>query len=83
VPQESATISIGKHSKRIYKIELEQVDLSQEKKVGLRLILPKVDAVLESLEHDRDSARRAGNYRVAKKIWHQRAEKLFQNQVAA
>jgi hypothetical protein len=79
---EGATISIGKHSKRIYKIELEQVDLTNEQKVGLRLI-PKVDAVLESLEHDRDSARRAGNYKVAKKIWHKWAEKLFQNQVAA
>jgi len=80
---ESDTISIGKHSKRIYKIELGQVGLTEGEKIGLRLILPKVNAVLESLEHNRDSARRAGNYRVAKKILQQRAEKLFQNQVAA
>lgn len=81
---ENATISIGKRSKRIYKIELGKIELTKEKRVGLRLILPKkVDAVLENLEQDLGSPQRSGNYQVAKRIVEKRAERLLQDQVAA
>jgi hypothetical protein len=80
---ESATISIGKRSKRVYKIELEKIELTKEKQFALRLILPKIDAVLENLEHDRGLTQHSGNYQVAKRILEKRAEKLIQNQVAA
>jgi hypothetical protein len=80
---ENTTVSIGKRSKRIYKIELEQIELENEKKVGLRLILPKVDAALESLAHVQSSAPHSGNYQIAKTILKERAEKLLQQQVAA
>lgn len=81
--QDKTTISVGKRSKRIYKIELTQVELTNKMSVGLRLMLPKVDAALDRLEHDYASAQRSGNYQIAKKILEKRGETIFARQVAA
>jgi hypothetical protein len=82
--RDDTTLSIGRRSKRIYKIELGKIELTKDKQVALRLVLPKqVDSVLTNLEGGQGAAQRSGNYRVARKIVEKRAEKLIENQVAA
>jgi hypothetical protein len=77
-----AILKIGRHSKRIYQIEID-MDSTKEKMIGLRLILPKVDRVLNKLAKDFSSTRHMGNYEVAKEILAKRADKIFSRQVAA
>lgn len=78
----TTTISVGRRSKRLYKIELA-VDLTKGKSVGLRLMLPTIDEVLDKLAQDFPDARRSGNYKVAKTILEKRGDKILENQVAA
>lgn len=72
VIQEGITAFVGKHSKRIYKIEFP---IENQRAVGLRLI-PEVLGRLQN-----HPSPRLGNYQVAKEILSKRGEKLFERSV--
>lgn len=79
VPAENIQLTIGRHSKRLYGIEMlidEKKLREKGTKVDTHLFLPTVDKVLDKLVQRAEAAHRTGNYKVAKEILSKRAKEL-------
>lgn len=74
--QGDLAFKIGKHSKRLYKIEIADAAFGDKKSVGLSLLLPKVDTAIDTLAKNPKAMRRVGNYKAAKKITHDFSQRL-------
>lgn len=74
--QGDLAFKIGKHSKRLYSIEVADTAFGDKKSVGLSLMLPKLDTAIDKLAENPKAIRRIGNYKAAKEVAHAFSDQL-------
>jgi len=82
ITDDHIVLSVGKHSKRLYRIEIPWSEEKVREHASLNLSLVELGKVLRDLATKIDAERRSVNYEVAKKILSERVEELSQ-QVSA